>query len=221
MVRSSPAEDLKIEYESENGVKGTAYVGKGYEPGSKLSLGKGLELDLKPGLLNDGDYATFEYQAESTADYWWLEDSERNEGGTIKDLTKWISPEVEDEDEDGFGTAAAAKKPIGARVSNADKKIVGTYTDFEPKVYTFTVLKSGSVGVTKGLELKWEDNVGNSGIVKVGADDYQVGNPIEFDSGLSLVLGDGSIFETDSFTFRTFTPVIQPPQDAEIRLGAT
>ncbi|MFH2133194.1 MAG: flagellar cap protein FliD N-terminal domain-containing protein, partial [bacterium] len=36
------AEDLKIEYESENGIKGTAFVGKGYEPGTKLSLGKGL-----------------------------------------------------------------------------------------------------------------------------------------------------------------------------------
>ncbi len=213
-------EELKIEYESENGIKGTAFVGKGYEPGTKLSLGKGLEFELKPGLLNEGDYATFEYQAESTADYWWLEDSERNEGGTIKDLTKWISPEVDEDEEEAFGVAAA-KKPIGARVSNADKKIVGTYTDFEPKVYTFTALKSGSVGVTKGLELRWEDNVGNSGIVKIGGDDYQAGAAIGFDSGLSLVLGEGSIFETDSFTFRTFTPVIQPPQDAEIRLGAT
>lgn len=213
------AEDLKIEYESENGIKGTAFVGKGYEPGSKLSLGKGLELDLKPGLLNDGDYATFEYQAESTADYWWLDDSERHEGGVLKDLTKWISPEVE-EDEEGFGIAAD-KKPVGARVSNASKEIVGTYTDFEPKVYTFTSLKSGSIGVTKGLELRWEDDDGNSGILKVGGDDYQAGNAIEFDSGLSLVLGEGSVFETDSFSFRTFTPVIQPPQDAEIRLGAT
>jgi len=213
------AEDLKIEYESEGGTKGTAFVGKGYEPGSKLSLGNGLELDLKPGLLNDGDYATFEYQAESTADYWWLDDSERREGGQIVDLSNWISPEV-DEDEEGVGPAAA-KKPIGARVSNAGKTIVGTYTDFDPKVYTFTSLKSGSIGVTKGLELRWEDDAGNSGILKVGGDDYQVGNPIEFDSGLSLVLGEGSVFETDSFSFRTFTPVIQPPQDAEIRLGAT
>ncbi|MBT6613189.1 MAG: flagellar filament capping protein FliD, partial [Deltaproteobacteria bacterium] len=159
------------------------------------------------------------YQAESTADYWWLDDSDRREGGQIVDPTNWISPEV-DEDEEGFGVPAD-KKPVGARVSNADKTIVGTYTDFEPKVYTFTSLKSGSIGVTKGLELQWEDDAGNSGILKVGAGDYQVGNPLEFDSGLSLVLGEGSVFETDSFSFRTFTPVIQPPQDAEIRLGAT
>ena len=211
------AEDLKIEYESENGIKGTAFVGKGYEPGTKLSLGKGLELELKPGLLNDGDYATFEYQAESTANYWWLDDEDRHEGGAITNLTNWISTATEEE---GFGVPAG-KKPVGARVSNAQKQIVGTYTDFDPKVYTFTALKSGSVGVTKELELRWEDDDGNSGTLKVGGDAYQMGTPIEFDSGLSLVLGEGSIFETDSFTFRTFTPVIQPPQDAEIRLGAT
>jgi len=211
-------EDLKIEYESENGIKGTAFVGQGYEPGTILSLSKGLELSLKPGLLNDGDYATFEYQAESTADYWWLDESERREGGAITDLTKWISPEVE-EGEEGFDTTT--QKPTGARLSNAHKQISGIYNNFDPKVYTFTAMKSGSVGVTKGLELSWEDNDGNSGVLKVGGDDYQVGQAIEFDSGLSLSLGEGSIFETDSFSFRTFTPVIQPPQDAEIRLGAT
>ncbi len=211
-------EDLKIEYESENGIKGTAFVGQGYEPGSILSLSKGLELSLKPGLLNEGDYATFEYQAESTADYWWLDEEERREGGAITDLTKWISPEIE-EGEEGFDSTI--QKPTGARVSNAHKQISGVYNNFDPKVYTFTAMKSGSVGVTKGLELSWEDNDGNSGVLKVGGEDYQAGQAIEFDSGLSLSLGEGSIFETDSFSFRTFTPVIQPPQDAEIRLGAT
>ncbi|MCP4754011.1 MAG: flagellar filament capping protein FliD [Proteobacteria bacterium] len=212
------ADDLKIEYESENGTKGTAFVGNGYEPGTKLSLGKGLELTLKPGLLNDGDYATFEYQAESTANYWWLEETERHEGGQVTDLTQWISPEVEDEEEE---FKPPEEKPVGARVSNAEKRIVGNYTEFEPKTYTFTALGSGSVGVTKELDLRWEDDQGNSGIAKVGGDSYQIGAALEFDSGLSLVLGEGSIFETDTFSFRTFTPVIQPPQDAEIRLGAT
>ncbi len=214
------AKDLRIEFESENGIKGTAFVGAGYEPGTKLSLGKGIELALNPGLLNDGDYATFEFQAESTADYWWLDESERHEGGNITNLSKWISIEPEEE-EDEFAPVDITKKPVGARLSNADKQIVGTYTEYEPKVYTFTALKSGSVGVTKGLELKWEDNRGNSGIVRIGGDDYKAGLPIPFDAGLSLVLGEGNIFETDSFSFRTFSPVIQPPQDAEIRLGAT
>lgn len=214
------AQDLKIEYESENGVQGTLFVGKGYEPGTKLSLGRGLEISLKPGILQDGDFSTFEYQAQSTADYWWLEESERNEGGNILNLTNWIHPDRDEDEEDMFA-AARKKGPIGPRVSDVEKAIVGEYTDFEPKVYTFTAMNSGSVGVTKGLELKWEDNKGNSGTLKVGGDEYQIGQPIEFDSGLSLVLGEGSVFETDSFTFRTFTPVIQPPQDAEIRFGAT
>jgi flagellar capping protein FliD len=213
------AENLTIEYESKRGMKGSLFVGNGYEPGTKLSLGKGLELSLKPGLLNDGDTATFAYKAESTANYWWLDEEDRHEGGVIKDVSNWISPKTED-DESGFAPFDP-KKPMVARVSNAGKEIVGNYTDFEPKVYTFTAMKSGSVGVTKGLEMRWEDNKGNSGLLKVGGDEYQPGMPIEFDSGLSLVLGEGSIFETDSFSFRTFTPVIQPPQDAEIRLGAT
>ncbi|MCG8336353.1 MAG: flagellar filament capping protein FliD [Proteobacteria bacterium] len=214
------AKDLKIEYESENGERGIVFVGQGYEPGSKLSLGKGLEISLKPGLLNDGDIATFEYQAESTADYWWLDDNERHEGGEITNLTKWISKEI-DEDKDEFAALLRPKKPVGARLSNASRQIAGTYTEYDPKFYTFTVLKSGSVGVTKGLEIKWEDNKGNSGILDIGGDNYRAGAPIEFDAGLSLMLGEGSVFETDSFTFRTYTPVIQPPQDAEIRLGAT
>ncbi len=213
------AEDLKIEYESENGLKGMVFVGKGYNPGAKLSLGKGLELSLNSGLLNDGDTATFEYQAESTADYWWLDEEERHEGGQITGLTQWITKEIEDEED--IPAPMKAEKPTGPRLSNAEKQIVGQYTEYEPKTYTFTALKSGSVGVTKGLELKWEDNKGNTGVLEVGGDTYTAGSPIEFDAGLSLVLGEGSIFETDSFSFRTFSPVIQPPQDAEIRLGAT
>ncbi|MBT7790647.1 MAG: flagellar filament capping protein FliD, partial [Calditrichaeota bacterium] len=214
------ADDLKIEYESENGVKGTAFIGKGYEPGTKLSLSKGLEITLNPGILSDGDFSTFEYQAESTQYYWWLDDADRREGGQVVDLTNWITPEVDEEDKVD-SVSLEQKKPSVARISNADKQIVGIYDNYEPKVYTFTALGSGSIGVTRELQLRWEDNQGNSGLMEVGGDYYQAGVPIEFDSGLSLILGAGSIFETDSFSFRTFSPVIQPPQDAEIRLGAT
>ena len=214
------ADDLKIEYESENGVKGTAFIGKGYEPGTKLSLSKGLEITLNPGILSDGDFSTFEYQAESTQYYWWLDDTDRREGGQIVDVTNWVTPELDEEDKVD-SVSLEQKKPSVARVSNADKQIVGIYDNYEPKVYTFTALGSGSIGVTRELQLRWEDNQGNSGVMEVGGDYYQTGVPIEFDSGLSLILGAGSIFETDSFSFRTFSPVIQPPQDAEIRLGAT
>lgn len=214
------AEDLTLEYESENGLKGVAFIGKGYEPGTRLSLGKGLEIAVKPGLLQDGDYSTFEYNSDSTIDYWWLDDNERHEGGAVTDVTNWITPELDDEEARGGFADIRRGRPTGTRVSNAEKAIVGKYTDFESKSYTFSVLRSGSVGVTKDIQLKWEDNKGNSGTLEVG-DGYRPGDPIEFDSGLSLVLGEGSIFETDEFSFRTYSPVIQPPQDAEIRLGAT
>ncbi len=215
--------DLKIEYESENGLKGFAFIGDGYTAGTKVSLGRGLELSLNSGILNDGDYATFEYQAESTADYWWLDDEDRSEGGQIKNITNRISPEREEGEEVagiGGGLSAGDTRRAGPKVSNVEKQIVGKYDSFESKVYTFTAMDSGTIGTTTGIRLKWEDSNGETGILTVG-DTYQPGTAIEFDSGLSLVLGEGQMFETDSFSFRTFSPVIQPPQDAEVRLGAT
>lgn len=216
--------ELKIEVTSENGFSGTVFVGEGYEPGSEVALGRGLNISLKSGILNDGDTATFDAQAESTANYWWLPESQQVEGGQINDLSNWITAERDEEEDGGFGGLGEAKEsaaPKGPRISNVEKEIVGKFEGYESKVYIFTALGSGKVGTTKGLEMKWEDNEGNSGILKVGGDAYQPGNPLQFDSGLSLVLGDGNVFETDSFTFRTFSPVIQPPQDAEVRLGAT
>ncbi len=214
--------EVQIEYTSENGLKGTAYVGSGYTPGSKLSLGHGLELTLNSGILTDGATATFDYQAGSTENFWWLDDAEQTSGDLVKNLTQWIQPEEEEEEEviGGGEGLAQVRRPKGPRISNAKAQIVGKYDSFESKVYTFTALNSGAIGVTKGLELKWEDSQGNSGTLEVG-DGYQRGEPIAFDSGLSLVLGEGDVFETDSFNFRTFSPVIQPPQDAEVRLGAT
>lgn len=215
------AEDLRIMYESENGMKGTLFVGRGYEAGQKLSLGKGLEVSIKPGILTDGAFSTFTYQTESTEDYWWLEDSERTPGGQVTDLTNWILPETDDEEPTSFSGLQEAGIPKKARVSDVQAQVVGKYDSYDSKVYTFTALGDGGVGVTAGLELKWEDNMGNSGILKVGGDYYKAGNAIPFDSGLSLQLGAGHIFNGDKFTLRTFTTVIQPPQDAEVRLGAT
>ncbi|MDX2471595.1 MAG: flagellar filament capping protein FliD [SAR324 cluster bacterium] len=218
------AENLQIEYTSENGLKGTAFVGSGYKPGTPLSLGHGLAIEVKPGLLNDGAFSTFAYQAGSTENLWWLDDDERNEGNLVKDITNWVQPEVDEEDDlvtTSAGGLSEQSKPKGPRVSTAAKEIVGSYDNFESKVYTFTALGNGAPGVTKNLELKWEDNMGNNGVLSIGGDEYEAGKPVAFDSGLSLVLGEGEMFESDSFTFRTFSPVIQPPQDAEVRLGAT
>ncbi len=211
------AENLQIRYESENGFKGTVFVGDGYVPGSVLSLGKGLEFSLNAGLLEDGDFATFAYEADPTADYWWLEEEERHGGGQIVDLTDWTKPE---DGEKGLAVSDI-KRPAESRTSTAEKTIVGKYDGYESKLYTFTALKNGSVGITRDLKIQWEDGKGKSGVLDIGGNSYQTGQPLEFDSGLSLVLEKGRVFEKDSFTFRTFSPVIQPPQNAEIRLGAT
>ena len=205
------AEGLRIDYESEQGVSGSLLIGAGYDPGQKLSLANGLDMSFKPGILRDGDILTFEYQEESTLDYWWLEDKDRVEAGSIINMTDWKPPE-----ELSFSIPGKSSP----RLSTAAKSIVGNYTDFEPKTYTFTVRKDGGVGVTQGVTIDWNDDKDNSGTINVGAG-YSPGDPLEFDSGLSLVMEKGNIFEGDFFEFKTFTPTIQPPQDAEIRFGAT
>ena len=68
--------------------------------------------------------------------------------------------------------------------------------------------------------LRWEDEEGNSGRLSVG-DNYQIGTPLPFDSGLSVAFGSGRIFNEDTFTVRTRTSTIQPAQDSLIRWGAT
>ena len=217
------SEGLQITYSSENGLSGTAFVGAGYKPGSKLSLGHGLDLTLNSGILTEGATSTFEFQAGSTENFWWLDDEEQSGGNEVKNITPWESPEVEEDDEiaqQGLQGLVQALKPVGDRLSNVPVEIVGKYDAFESRVYSFTAIDTGAVGVTKALELKWEDDQGNSGIVKVG-DGYKAGDPLPFDSGLKVVFGEGDIYEGDSFQFRTFSPVIQPPQDAEVRLGAT
>lgn len=209
--------ELKIEYESENGKRGTLFIGRGYKPGSKLSIGDGIEFSIQKGILQEGDFSSFEVQGGNAENFWWLSEQTRGDVGKIENVSPWETPEKDEED----GTVrAAAKKSIVPKISTASREIIGDYTDFEPKSYTFRVDGTGAVGVAKDLKLNWTDDKGNSGSVNVG-EGYVPGTGAAFDSGLSVVLGPGKVFDTDSFSFRTFTSVIQPPQDAEIRLGAT
>lgn len=211
------AEDLYVEYSSENGKTGRVFIGRGYEPGSKLSLGDGLELSLKTGILQDGDFATFDVEPASDPNYWWLDDQQLAEPGKVLNLTSWVTPENGDETTDA---ADSTQKASGARRSNALKQITGVYSGNESKVYTFTAMGSGSVGFTAGLEMKWEDNKGNSGTFAIG-EGYKPEEVQRFDAGLSIAFGKGQVFEGDSFNMRAYSPVIQPAQDAEVRLGAT
>ena len=211
------AQDLRIEYTSEEGKRGEIFIGAGYEPGSVLSLGDGIEVKIKSGILNDGDTATFEAIAPLSDTIWWLDETIES-SGSIEDIEGWFSKKV-DEDEEQVRKIAAKRRK--GRRSTAPKEITGIYTGSDSKTYEFKVKGNGSVGVSAtGLELSWKDNKGNSGIIDVG-ESYVAGTPILFDEGLSLSLDPGQVYDQDSFSFKTFSSVIQPAQDAEIRLGAT
>jgi flagellar capping protein FliD len=216
------SKDLAVRWESANGESGILRVGRGYGAGTPLALVDGLTLSLDPGVLNDGDTATFSATASKQSTRWWLEDDERNIPAKIENVSKWVPTEKEEE-VDPFTAAAEAvafPEELGPRISSSEVKISGEYNSDEAKVYTFTVLRDGSIGTTKDLAIKWEDDKGNSGQVSVG-DTYQQGQPLPFDSGLLVAFGPGQVFKDDSFTVRTQTSTIQPAQDAKVRLGAT
>lgn len=217
------AGNLSIRWQAENGESGTLRVGKGYQPGSQLAIADGLTLSLNPGVLLGGAVATFTAIASETTTQWWKSDSERDIPSQVLDISSFEKPEVdEDEEDEARGIAGEPEFPLdlGPRVSSSEVQITGTYTADESKVYTFTVFKDGSVGTTTELLVRWVDDKGDSGEMTIG-DDYKIGSPLLFDSGLSVSFGAGRIFEEDFFTVRTRTSTIQPAQDALIRFGAT
>jgi len=108
----------------------------------------------------------------------------------------------------------------GPRTSSTKVAVEGTYAGDESKVYTFTAKTDGAIGTTRDLKIRWEDGKGGTGELAVG-DSYSVGTPLPFDAGLSVSFGAGRVFKEDSFTVRTRTGSIQPPQDAIVRFGAT
>ena len=212
------ASNLRIRWERDDGKSGIVNVGRGYQPGSQLALIDGLRLKLDAGVLNPSDSATFRVTAEELSGRWWLDESERRISAEILDVTAWIPSEEEVEEE--FGVQPEFPEEFGPRKSTADKSVTGEFISDEAKVYTFTALRDGTIGTTRDLNIRWEDDKGNSGQVRAG-EDYVVGAPLEFDSGISISFGAGQVFESDTFTVRANTSTIQPPQDALIRFGAT
>jgi flagellar capping protein FliD len=211
--------NLRVLWEkSDNGDSGVLNVGRGYQPGSPLALVDGLTLSLDPGVLNEGDTATFSVEARSESSRWWLEDEERLIPSKVTNVSRWIGGEREVEEE--LGVEPQFPEAFGPRVSNSKVTVSGDYESDEARVYTFTALRDGTVGTTKDLAVKWEDDKGNSGQLLIG-DTYSPETPLPFDLGLSVAFGSGQIFKDDSFTVRTLTATIQPAQDAKIRLGAT
>ena len=218
------AKSLSILWENEEGESATLTLGEGYEPGTPLALTQGLTLSLKPGVLSDGQVATFEVEAATSASLWWKTSEERSEPAVVSPVTKFSVPDADEDEPSGFMPDLPGE--LGPRVSTAEKTISGTYTGDQPRVYTFTVIQGasigdkGTVGTTSGLRIRWEDDQENSGVLEAGAD-YTPDTPLPFDLGLSVSFGAGRVFEEDFFTVRTRTATIQPPQDAVIRFGAS
>ncbi|HKI99388.1 MAG TPA: flagellar filament capping protein FliD [bacterium] len=211
--------DLKVEWKNEEGQHGILDVGQGYEPGSPLGLTEGVTMTLKPGVLNMGQTATFHVTPEESSGRWWLPDKDRVIPSTITDVTNWTTPGAEKKGPQGFMPELPPGE-AGPRVSTARVAIGGQYTGDEGKVYTFTVKRDGAIGTTKDLKIEWDDAKGHKGELTVG-ENYKPGQPLPFTDGLTVAFGTGRLFKDDSFTVRTRTSTIQPPQDALIHFGAT
>lgn len=211
------AENLRVRWEGSAGESGVLSVGQGYKPGTTLALTDGITLSIKQGVLTEGQTATFDVSPRQLSGEWWLPEEEREIPASIGSVTEWRVP---GEDEGVEARMPSLPEQTGPRISSTDVTVSGEYTGDEGKVYTFTAVNEGSIGTTQDLSIRWEDDEGNSGELAVG-EAYEPGQPLEFDSGLAVAFSEGRIFAEDQFTLRTRTSTIQPPQDAQIRFGAT
>lgn len=209
--------NLKVLWKGSEGETGVLNIGDGYTVGEKLGLTDGITLTLNPGVLSDGQQATFRVKPEDKSGKWWLSDKDRIVPAEINDVSNWS---VKEEKGAEGGRMPELPGEAGPHTSTTKVAVAGTYTGDESKVYTFTAKSDGTVGTTRDLKIHWADDKGGAGDLKVG-DDYQVGTPLPFDAGLTVAFGMGRVFKDDTFTVRTRTATIQPPQDAVIRFGAT
>ena len=187
------------------------------ENAGKIKLPHGVEIQIPPGILHDGDTANIDLFAPVNSEFWWFDDEMRSRDGRIQ-ITQQFEPFDPDRVEplkvqDGL-------LDLMRRKSTADIQVTGSYQEDTEKTYIFTMKEDGAVGITRNLTLQWEDNLGNTGSVEVGAD-YKPGSPLPFDSELSISLGEGMVFEEDYFFVSTKTPTVQQAQDAILRLGAS
>ena len=215
-VGRSPS--LSVFWEGTAGEQGVLNVGQGYEPGTPLGITEGITLTLKPGVLSEGQAAAFAVIPQRTSSRWWLSDDERTEPSEIGTVSNWTSAGEEAAAAAGF--MPALPEGLGPRTSTSKVAVGGQFSGDEAKVYTFTAQRDGAVGTTKDLRVVWDDSKGNSGELSIG-ETYQPGAPLPLAEGLTVAFGPGRIFKDDSFTLRTRTSTVQPPQDAAIRFGAT
>lgn len=187
----------------------------------QLAIAQGLTIEVPPGILRDGDTTVLELKAPVPDTLWWLPEDQRGITGEIDQNLSW-EPYLDDEG-NPVGQPNVADGLLSAlgEISTSAINISGYYTEDLPTTYTFEVLKEGSVGITRVLEVEWTDDFGNSGILDFGEGYDPEKQALDFGAGLKVNLGKGKLVEGDTFTIDTRTATVQKPQDAVLRLGAS
>ena len=218
--------DKATAFDSEDGEElfDLEFSKKGKRDPKRLPLGHGLFIEVNPSVLRDGDTTDVDLIAPTSEDMWWSDEEHRGVSNKVDILAKWQTyAEYEGLDDGKDTTSLSVSDGIGGlagRISNASIEVSGKYEPDVAKSYTFVVEKRGSVGITRGLKLRWEDTFGGTGTVDVG-EGYVPGTPVLFDEGLRVALGKGDLYEDDSFTISTETSTVRLAQDLVLRLGAS
>lgn len=218
--------DKATAFDSEDGEElfDLEFSKKGKRDPKRLPLGHGLFIEVNPSVLRDGDTTDVDLIAPTSEDMWWSDEEHRGVSNKVDILAKWQTyAEYEGLDDGKDTTSLSVSDGIGGlagRISNASIEVSGKYEPDVAKTYTFVVEKRGSVGITRGLKLRWEDTFGDTGTVDVG-EGYVPGNPVLFNEGLRVALGKGDLYEDDSFTISTETSTVRLAQDLVLRLGAS
>ena len=218
--------DKATAFDSEDGEElfDLEFSKKGKRDPKRLPLGHGLFIEVNPSVLRDGDTTDVDLIAPTSEDMWWSDEEHRGVSNKVDILAKWQTyAEYEGLDDGKDTTSLSVSDGIGGlagRISNASIEVSGKYEPDVAKSYTFVVEKRGSVGITRGLKLRWEDTFGGTGTVDVG-EGYVPGKPVLFNEGLRVALGKGDLYEDDSFTISTETSTVRLAQDLVLRLGAS
>ena len=218
--------DKATAFDSEDGEElfDLEFSKKGKRDPKRLPLGHGLFIEVNPSVLRDGDTTDVDLIAPTSEDMWWSDEEHRGVSNKVDVLAKWQTYAEYEGIDDGKDTSSLSVSDgiggLAGRISNASIEVSGKYEPDVAKTYTFVVDKRGSVGITRGLKLRWEDTFGGTGTVDVG-EGYVPGNPVLFNEGLRVALGKGDLYEDDSFTISTETSTVRLAQDLVLRLGAS
>ena len=206
-----------VKYESEDGEEGVLLLGVGYKPGSTVKLGdSGLKISFPEGILVDGAQSDFDVEEGVDGFFWWINNG-YHLNSEFTDPTHWYFPEGVQE---ALDVDPDKVKDRTVERSNVLPEVEGYFTGNKNKEYKVTVEGNGTVGESPFLNLYWEDEEGNTGRLDVGSS-YSAGDFLEFDEGLKMAVPDGELYDGDYFHLKGMSTVIQPAQDAVIRVNAT